>query len=140
MQFDGWRFWRCYVRDWRSRDRRRLKWQWSFRWDSRLLRCRCTSSRFVREKGTSGRRDIGRGMTTTEIITGCREPGYWHRKWDICGRRVIGVGVATLTFSTWATGDRWWDSMAELITVGATTDAGTTVDGGITTIFITTAK
>src|SRR6266478_6194702 len=104
MQFDCWRFWRCYLEDWRSRDRRRLKWPWNFRWDSLRRSCRCMSSRFVRAKGTSGRRDIG-----------------------------VGAGVHT--FSTWGTGDRWWDSMAELITAGATTDADIMVDGGIADIF-----
>src|SRR6266581_3712165 len=114
MQFDGWRFRRCYPGDWRSPGRRRLKSQWSFRWDLRRQSCRCTSSRFVREKDTSGRRDIGRGTTTTEIITGCGEPGRWRPKLATYGRP---------------------DIMA-----GATPDADITVDGGIADIFTTTAQ
>src|SRR6266568_2519657 len=109
MQFDGWRFRRCYPGDWRSPGRRRLKSQWSFRWDLRRQSCRCTSSRFVREKDTSGRPDIG-------------------------------AGAAMPTFSTWVTGDRWWDSTAALIMAGATPDADITVDGGIADIFTTTAQ
>src|SRR6266478_4378820 len=140
MQFDYWQSWGYWWREWLCRARRQHRWRWSFRWDSLLRRCRCTSSRFVRAKATSGRRVIGRGMTTIRIITGCQEPGSWRHKLDICGRRAIGDGAAKPTFSTWVTGDQWLDSMAELTMAGATPDADIMADGGTTTIFITTAK
>ena len=52
----------------------------------------------------------------------------------------IGDGAARPTFSMWVIGDRWWDSMAALITAGATPVADITADDGITTIFTTTAR
>src|SRR5579863_4082406 len=77
------------------------------------------SSRFALGRAIFGRRDIGVGMTTIRIITGCREPGCWRRSQDICGRRDIGDGAAVGSSLMKGIGDRRLDSMA-----GSTMDSG----------------
>src|SRR5690349_1925137 len=95
-------------------------------------------NQFVREMTTFGRRDTGRGIQTT-VTTGCQARGSCRQNRDCSGRRDIGCGAGTVSFSLQAIGDQSSDSMAGSIMDSATTATDMKAAAGSADISSTTA-
>src|ERR1019366_591231 len=98
------------------------------------------SSLFVPAMVICGRLGTGLTAMTSTIITGCRGHGQWLRKSVSCGLQLIGVGAATDTSSTMATGVRMSVSMVGLVTATVTSAKAMKVDVGTTATFSTTNR